>query len=101
MHYFAEITWLQVQDARKQRIISRSGDGTVPSHKKHHDSTVEKLSGTLTQRPCITRCDIFQMGHFLTKKRSKGDQFSGKGVLGDLWIVKPALTHIAGFLTKN
>ena len=35
------------------------------------------------------------MGDFLTKKRSKGDQFSGKGLLGDLWIVKPALTHIA------
>ena len=35
------------------------------------------------------------MGDFLTKKISKGDQFSGKGLLGDLWMVKLALTHIA------
>ena len=45
---------------------------------------------------CVLRIGIFsQMIDFLTKKRSKGDQFSGKGLLEDLWIVKPALTHMA------
>ena len=34
---------------------------------------------------------FFQMGDFLAKKISKGDQFLGKGLLG----VKPASAHIA------
>ena len=41
------------------------------------------------------------MGDFLTKKRSKGDQFSGKGLLGDLWIVKPALIYMAPKVTDQ
>ena len=41
------------------------------------------------------------MGGFLTKKRSKGDQFSGKGLPGDLWIVRPTITDIAPWVSDQ